>query len=67
MDLGKLVLLALPLVLINYAVVAVCLVDWTRRRRFRHLSPWSWLALILLVQFVGPILYLTAGRGDSHD
>ena len=62
----QIVLLVVPLALIELVLAVVALVDWARRRAFRGLPRWGWLAVILFVEIVGPTLYLTLGRGEEH-
>jgi hypothetical protein len=63
---SQMILLAIPLLLIELALAVVALVDWTRRRTYRVLPRWGWLVVILFVGIVGPILYITLGRGEER-
>ena len=45
----QIVLLVVPLALIELVLAVVALVDWARRRAFRGLPRWGWLAVILFV------------------
>jgi hypothetical protein len=63
---GKVILLAIPLILIEFALAVVAVVDWTRRRTYRILPRWGWLAVIVVLGIVGPTLYLTLGRGEER-
>ena len=60
-------LLLIPIVLIELALLAVALVDWARRRSFRYLNKWIWLAIIVAVSGIGSIAYLVLGRNDDGD
>jgi hypothetical protein len=68
MDLSSLpagVLVILGLVLLAELALAVfALVDLVRRPRQRVVfgNKWVWVAIIVLVNLVGPILYLAVGR-----
>jgi hypothetical protein len=63
---SQMILLAIPLGLIELALAVVGLVDWTKRKAFRGLPKWGWLAVIVVVGIVGPIVYLTLGRGEDE-
>lgn len=63
----RLVLLLIPIVLIELALLAIALVDWARRKSFRYLGKWPWLAIIVVVSGIGAIAYLVLGRGDDGD
>jgi len=56
----------LPLLLIELALLALALWDWVRRQRFRYLNRWGWLAIIVLVNTLGPLAYLLLGRGEEE-
>lgn len=60
------ILAVLPLLVINLGLVAICLVDWLRRTSYRVLNKWTWLAVFVLVQIIGPVLYLVLGRSDEE-
>ena len=55
--------LLIPILLIQWALVIFALVDLVRREKTKG-SKWGWLAVILLVNFIGPILYLVLGRDE---
>jgi uncharacterized membrane protein YqjE len=65
MSTKQIVLLLVPLALIYVALIVVAVVDWARRARFRLLPRVAWLAVIVLVGTIGPILYLVLGRSDE--
>jgi hypothetical protein len=60
---GVLVVLGLVL-LAELALAVIALVDLVRRPRVRVTfgNKWVWVAIIVLVNLVGPILYLAIGR-----
>ena len=58
-------MLILPLALVQLSLLAVCVRDWLHRQRFRYLSRWAWLAIIVLVSTGGPLAYLLLGREES--
>ena len=63
----QLALLLIPLLLVDLVLIAVALVDWARRSRYRHLTRWVWLLVIVLLSTLGPILYLTLGRAEDQE
>lgn len=61
-----LVLLILPIVIIELALLVVALRDLLRpERRVRGESKLMWGLLIVFVGMLGPILYLTVGRVEE--
>lgn len=64
-SLQQIALLLLPLLLIQLGLIALGVWDWTRRQRFRYLSRWVWLAIIVLFSILGPLTYLLLGREES--
>jgi hypothetical protein len=55
--------LLVPLILLQVVLMVVALVDLLRRERTRG-PKWAWALLILLVNLVGPVLYLLLGREE---
>jgi hypothetical protein len=56
----------LPLLIIELVLLALALWDWVHRQRFRYLNRWVWLAIIVLVNTLGPLAYLLLGRGEEE-
>lgn len=52
-----------PIVLIQYGLLIVALIDVVRRERTRG-PKWAWILVIVLVNLIGPIAYLLFGRED---
>jgi hypothetical protein len=59
----QLVLLLIPVIVLQAALMLVALVDLVRRERTRG-PKWVWAAVIVLVNLFGPIIYLVAGREE---
>ena len=55
--------LVIPLILLELVLKGLALADLIRRGRAKD-QKWIWVPVILLVNFVGPMLYLTLGRGE---
>ena len=60
-QLVKLLPLLLPIVLLQLALLIICLVDLIRRAKTRG-PKWMWAIIIVLGELLGPILYLIIGR-----
>ncbi|HEY4694041.1 MAG TPA: PLD nuclease N-terminal domain-containing protein [Bellilinea sp.] len=54
----------LPVILIELGLMIFALVDLIRRERTKG-PKWMWAILIVLVQIIGPVVYLLAGREES--
>ncbi|MCX7746770.1 MAG: PLDc N-terminal domain-containing protein [Clostridia bacterium] len=54
----------IPAVLIHYTLVTVSLIDLYKRNKVRFNNKWIWLPIIILIQVVGPVIYLLA-KGDD--
>ena len=70
-DPGLLIVL-IPLGLADLALIVVALVSLVRRPTagVRFHTKWTWVALIVLVNWIGPMAYLAVGRIDvplPHD
>jgi hypothetical protein len=64
MDLLKTLLpLLIPIVLIELALMVVALVDLIRRERTKG-PKWVWALVVVLINIIGPIVYLLFGRED---
>ncbi len=56
--------LLIPLFVIQLALMVVALVDLVRRQNVLGDNKLLWGIVIVLVGFIGPILYLAMGRRD---
>jgi hypothetical protein len=62
----QILLLVLPIILIEIALILFALRDLLRpERRVRGDSKLMWGILIVFISLLGPILYLTVGRQDE--
>lgn len=55
----------LPLIVLELALALTALVHVIRHPRYRFGSRTVWILVVLLIQFIGPVLYFAAGRGDD--
>jgi drug/metabolite transporter (DMT)-like permease len=56
--------LLIPVILIELGLMVAALVDLIRRPQTRG-PKWVWALVIVLVNFIGPIIYFVAGRKDE--
>ena len=56
--------LLIPVVLIELALMITALVDLARRAQ-THGPKWVWVLVIILINFIGPIIYFVTGRKDE--
>jgi hypothetical protein len=54
----------IPVVLIELGLMIFALTDLIRRERTKG-PKWMWAILIILVQIIGPVVYLLAGREEA--
>jgi drug/metabolite transporter (DMT)-like permease len=54
----------IPVVIIQLALMIAALVDLIRRERTRG-PKWIWVLVIVLVNYIGPIIYFVVGRQDE--
>jgi len=66
-NLGLLIAIVLPIALLQWGLNILALVDLIKRdaSQVRHLPKWGWAVFILLVSFIGAILYLVVGREEA--
>jgi len=58
----------IPLMLLQYGLLIWALIALLRPKSPpRYLNKWVWLAIILLVNMVGPILFLALGRSQNEE
>ena len=62
---GQLVALIIPLALVQLGLIAFVLYDLVKRKRVRGDNKWLWGAIIVLIGYIGPILYFVVGREEE--
>jgi hypothetical protein len=62
--LQQLLPLLIPILLIQYALVIAAIIDLAKRETTRG-PKWVWILVILMVSFIGPILYFVIGRDEN--
>ncbi len=53
----------IPVIVLQYALAIIALVDVIRRERTRG-PKWVWILVILFVNLIGPVVYLLFGREE---
>jgi len=65
-DVGTLVAVLLPILVIQLGLLVVALYDLTRpTRRVKGDSKVVWALIIIFLNIIGPILYFLVGREDT--
>jgi hypothetical protein len=64
-NLNDLLPLLVPAAILQLILLLVALIHLIRHKKTKNLNVWAWGAIILFVNIVGPILYLTVGRGEE--
>ena len=62
MDISLIVAVLIPLLLIQVGLIVWALVDLAKRESVKGGSKVIWVLVILIFEFIGPILYLAWGR-----
>jgi hypothetical protein len=55
----------IPLALISFGLLAFVIVDIIKKKQTKTLSPVLWLLIALLIDVIGPVLYIIFGRSDT--
>jgi len=61
----SLFLALIPIALINLGLVIWCYKDWKKRDAFNYFNKWTWFFLFVLIQYIGPILYVTIAKKND--
>lgn len=64
-DLGQFIALLIPLILIELGLLGFALYDLIKRKRVKGGNKWVWGIIIVLVNFIGPIIYFVLGREEE--
>lgn len=62
----ELIKLLIPLLVLQIGLIIYALVD-LKKNGVRNLNKLTWIVIILLVNSLGPILFLIFGRGDGNN
>ncbi len=61
-DWARILPLLIPIILIQLGLQIFALVDLSRTARVRGGSKWLWVAIIILLEIFGPIVYFVAAK-----
>jgi len=64
-EIREMIPLLIPLLVIQLALIGIALRDLVRRERVKGGNKLIWGLVIVFVQYIGPILYLTIGREEN--
>ena len=61
LEILELIKLFLPLIIIQYGLAAFCIVKIVKEG-VANLNKWAWILIVLLINLIGSILFLSVGR-----
>ena len=64
METWQLVLLLLPVIIIQFTLMIIALVDLVNREKVRYDNKILWVIIIVIFNIIGPIVYLLWGREE---
>ncbi|ARD49685.1 hypothetical protein SporoP37_08850 [Sporosarcina sp. P37] len=56
----------IPLIILQVGLAIFSAVHVIRHPQYRFGNQVMWLLLVLLIQFIGPLIYFVFGRGDHN-
>ena len=60
----KLLPLLIPLFVLQLALMVAALIDLIKREKTKG-PKWMWVAIIVLINMIGPIIYFVVGRQEE--
>ena len=63
--LGEILPFLIPLILLQLALMGFALFDLVRRKRVKGGNKLLWGVIIVLINIIGPIIYLLVGREED--
>lgn len=63
-EIQKYIPFLIPVLIIQLGLMLTALIDLIRREHTRG-PKWIWVLVIVLVNYIGPIIYFVAGRKDE--
>lgn len=61
---SKIIIMILPLIILQLTLMIYALIKFSKDG-VKNLTPIAWLLIILFINTIGPILYLTIGRNNN--
>jgi len=65
LDLSKLIPLLVPILILQLGLQIYALVDLSRQSRVRWGSKWIWVAIIIVLEILGPVVYFLFARKEE--
>ena len=65
-DLVQMLPYLVPLFILESALVLVALIDLAKRKQVAGGNKLIWVAVIILIQYIGPVIYFFAGRKEEQ-
>lgn len=65
MDVMDYLLFLIPLFILQIVIALVALIHLWKNPNYRFGNKVMWIVIVLLFQFIGPIVYFVFGRGDD--
>lgn len=62
----EIIKLLAPLIMIQFGLAAWCVID-ILRKGVKNLSKGLWIVIVVVINLIGPIIYLTLGRKKWED
>jgi hypothetical protein len=62
---AKLIPLIIPIILLQIGLQIYALIDLSRQPKVRGGNKWIWVAVILLLEIFGPIIYFLFAKKDE--
>ena len=56
-----------PLILLQVGLAVFSAVHVIRHPNYRFGNQIMWLLIVIFIQFIGPLVYFIAGRGENYD
>ena len=64
-NISRFLIVLIPIALIQLGLMLAALIHLLKRNKVKSGSVGIWIAIIVLINIIGPILYFTIGREDS--
>ncbi len=65
-ELIKLLPFFIPLIVIEYGLMIFALVQLARNK-VAHLPKWGWVLIIVLINIIGPVIFLITGKKKDEE
>lgn len=62
---SQILMLAIPVILIQIGLQIYALIDLSRTSKVRWNNKWIWVAIIVLGEIIGPLVYFLAAKQEE--